>query len=132
MGYFGTFTFARGTWSGDVGSEPSLTIEIHDSDIATIDYRAPRSGVGRCYLGTQPREYFEDPDASDLIDVDSEARRLGEWAAEALGSPVDAALIRPLLAEEGVDPPDDFVEETVHRLCEVLGLPVPAAISADG
>lgn len=133
MGFFGTFTFSNGGWSdGTSEVEPSLTIDIHDSDIATVDYRAPRVGSGRCYLGTQPREYFEDPTASDPVDLAEEARRLGEWAAEATGTSVDAAVILPLLAEEGVDPADDFVEETVHRLCEILGLSMPETLSADG
>lgn len=133
MGFFGTFSFSHGGWSdGPSEEEPSLTVDIHDSDIATIDCRAPRCGTGRCYLGTQPREYFEDSTASDPVDLAAEARRLGEWAGEAIGSSVDAAMIRPLLAAEGVDPVDDFVEETVLRLCELLGLPTPVALSAEG
>ncbi len=57
MGNFVTLVFADGTWSTDAAvTSPSLTIDIYDSDIATVDYRGADSGVGRCYLGIQPRE----------------------------------------------------------------------------
>jgi hypothetical protein len=115
MGFFGTFEYGGG----------SLVIDVHDSDFATVDYRSA-AGEGRCYLGFQPRDYFEDPTASDDVDLDREAAGLAGWARETLGVEVAATQIRPLLAEAGtVEPADDFVEETVARLLRLLQLPVP-------
>ena len=45
MGFFGTFVYADGAWieSAEAPSEgPSLRVDIHDSDIAQIDYRPAR------------------------------------------------------------------------------------------
>jgi hypothetical protein len=43
---------------------------------------------------------------------------------------VPASQIQPLLAEEGAEEPaDDFVEETVMRLIQLLQLPAPNDLS---
>ena len=39
MGYFGTFIFRDGQWQQRSGPGPELVVDVHDSDIATIDYR---------------------------------------------------------------------------------------------
>ena len=94
----------RGAWGGEPADGASLAIDIHDR---------------------------EDPDASDPVDADSEAASLSVWAKEVLNLSVAADQIRPLLAEDGVqEPEDDFVEETVLRLIRLLELPVPDDLSA--
>ncbi len=126
MGLFLTKTFSGGAWTDDDVSEaPSLRIDIHDSDIATVAY-SRADGQGLVYLGFQPRDYFEDPGASAPVDIDDQARGLSAWSREATGADVDVAAVRALLAEEGIeDPLDDFVEETVVRLLAVLNIPNP-------
>ena len=128
MGLFGTFTYSAGDWTSvDSPTEPWLVIDVHDSDIATVDYRPAGDAAGRCYLGFQPRVYFEDPDASAPADNAAEARGLAHWARLATGRDVDPADVAALLApdDEDADPEDLFVEDTVRRLLELLGLPVP-------
>ena len=100
-----------------------MTVEIHDSDIATISYvPGPQSG-GRVHLGFQPRDYFEDPSASGEVDLDEQAAGLVAWALVATGNTVEPDAIRALLAEDGAEEPlDDFVEDTAGRLFEMLGL----------
>jgi hypothetical protein len=125
MGLFLTQTFASGKWSdGDSVIAPFLTVDIHDSDIATISYEpGPESG-GLVYLGFQPRDYFEDDSASADVDLDRQAAALAAWAHDVTGATVDPASIRPLLAEDRVEEPVDvFVEEAVARFLEILGLP---------
>ncbi|MBW4033802.1 MAG: hypothetical protein HIU88_14265 [Acidobacteria bacterium] len=120
-----TKTFAAGKWSaGDSANAPFLTVDIYDSDIATISYEpGPLSG-GLVYLGFQPRDYFEDDTASADVDLDGQAAALAAWARDVTGARVDAASIRLLLAEDRVEEPVDvFVEEAVARLLEILGLP---------
>jgi hypothetical protein len=128
VGFFGRFVYSNGAWRDDPAAEAFLAIDIHDSDIATVDFRSA-TAAGRFYLGFQPRDYWEDPDASDPVDADSEAAGLGSWAHEVLGVSVPAEQIRPLLAEDGVKEPDDeFVEETVMRVIQLLRLPVPEGL----
>jgi hypothetical protein len=125
MGLFLTQTFASGKWSdGDSAVAPFLTIDIHDSDIATISFEPSVEGGGLVYLGFQPRDYFEDDSASADVDLDQQAAALTAWAHAVTTAKVDAASIRPLLAEDRVEEPADvYVEETVARLLEMLGLP---------
>jgi len=128
MGLFGTFSYSGGTWtSPDAVTEPFLVIAVHDSDIATVDYRPAAEAAGRCYLGFQPRVYFEDPTASAPVDNDAEARGFASWARLATGREVDPQDVAALLApdDEDADPDDLFVEETVRRLLELAGVPVP-------
>lgn len=129
MGFFGRFVYSDGAWRDAPAEDAFLAVDVHDSDIATVEFRCA-SANGRFYLGFQPRDYWEDADASDPVDADSEAVGLSTWAAVVLGVSVPAAQIRPLLADDGVeDPVDDFVEETVLRLIELLRLPVPDALA---
>ena len=125
MGFFGKLVYSEGAWGDEPADGAFIAIDIHDSDIATVDFRSAGS-AGRFYLGFQPRDYWEDPDASDPVDADSEAAGLSVWANEVLGVSVAADQIRSLLAEAGVEEPeDDFVEETVQRLIRLLELPAP-------
>ena len=103
-----------------------MAIDIHDSDIATVDFRSA-STAGRFYLGFQPKDYWADPEASEPVDADAEAASLSAWASEVLQRNVSADEIRALFAEDGVeDPEDDFVETTMLRRIQLRRLPVPA------
>ena len=126
MGYFGTFIFRDGQWQQRSGTGPELVVDVHDSDIATIDYRPAPPGRGRFYLGAQPRHFFADPDASQPVDVPAEVDAFVGWATQTLGRAPQPAELRPLVAEEGSGKvEDDVVEDTVVRLLDLLGLPVP-------
>ncbi len=130
MGYFGTFIYRDGGWRDHGGGPRELVVDIHDSDIATIDYRPAPPGLGRFYLGYQPRDYFADPDASAPVDVPAEVQGFVGWAAETLGSAPDADDVRKLVAaEDSGPPPEDFVEDSAARLIQLLGLPLPAALA---
>jgi len=129
MGYFGTFIYRDGEWQERGGGTAELVVDIHDSDIATVDYRPAPPGLGRFYLGYQPRDYFEDDDASRPLDVPAEVDGFVGWASETLGRAPRSEDVRSLVAEDGGTPPDDdFVEDTVARLIQLLGLPLPAAL----
>ena len=129
VGYFGTFIYRDGEWQDRAGGTSELVVDIHDSDIATVDYRPAPPGLGRFYLGYQPRDYFEDPDASRLLDVPAEVDGFLAWAEETLGRAPQSEDVRQLVAEDGdTVPEDDFVEDTVARLIQLLGLPLPAAL----
>ena len=130
MGLFARFVYSDGEWRDDEAADGLLVIDIHDSDIATIDFRSATT-KGRFYLGFQPRDYWEDPKAGEVVDADAEVANFGAWAEEALGVRVTAADIRPLLAGDGAEEPaDDFVEETVARLIRLLRLPRPPELDA--
>ncbi|OMQ15838.1 hypothetical protein A7K94_0206660 [Modestobacter sp. VKM Ac-2676] len=134
MGLFGTFTYSAGTWtSPDARREPWLAVDVHDSDVATVDYRPAGDAGGRCYLGFQPRVYFEDPTASAPVDNDVEAHGLARWARLATGREVDPGEVAALLApdDEDDDPEDLFVEQTVRRLLELTGVPVPEELTGE-
>jgi hypothetical protein len=120
MGYFGNFVYSDGRWAAEPAADCYLATDVHDSDIATVDYHAEGAG-GRFYLGFQPSDYFEDPGASEPIDVGQEASRFAAWAQDHLGATASAADLRPLLAEVGDEPEEDFVEETVARSSAFLG-----------
>ena len=133
MGYFGTFIFRDGQWQQRSGAGPELVVDVHDSDIATIDYRPAPPGLGRFYLGAQPRDFFADPDASEPVDVPAEVDAFVGWAAQTLGRAPQPADVRPLVAENGTGrPEDDVVEGTVVRLLDLLGLPVPDELAEAG
>lgn len=128
MGLFATFVFADGTWDGTADATPRLTAKVHDSDFVTLDY-APvlGGGNGRCYVGFEPRHYFEDETASDPVDVEAEARGLAAWAADVRETVADPAAIVGMLASPIAEDeaPDVFVEAALVRLLLALGLPVP-------
>lgn len=128
MGLFATFVFADGAWGGSHDSTPRLTAKVHDSDFVTIDYSPVLAdGSGRCYVGFEPRHYFEDESASDPIDPAAEARGLAAWAADVCGTVVDPAAVLELLASPDAadEAPDVFVEAALVRVLLALGLPVP-------
>jgi hypothetical protein len=129
VGYFGTFIYRDGEWRDHGGGERELVLDIHDSDIATVDYRPAPPGRGRFYLGYQPRDYFEDPEASSPVDAPAEIDGFVGWASETLGSAPDPGAVRILLAEDGAAPQHDFVEDAAARLIGLLGLPLPPALA---
>ena len=130
MGYFGTFIYRDGAWLEHSDQPGALVVDIHDSDIATVDYRPAPPGRGRFYLGYQPRAYFDDPEASRPLDVPAEVQGFVGWAERTLGRAPSADDVRELVAEDGLAAPgDDFVEDTAARLLELLGLPLPPALA---
>jgi hypothetical protein len=129
VGYFGTFIFCDGEWRDRADGTPELVVDIHDSDIATVDYRPAPPGRGRFYLGIQPRDYFEDPELSRPLDVPAEVDGFISWAEQTLGRAPHPEDVRDLVAENGnTAPDDDFVEDTAARLIQLLGLPLPAPL----
>jgi hypothetical protein len=129
VGYFGTFIYRDGEWRDRADGMPELVVDIHDSDIATVDYRPAPPGLGRFYLGIQPRDFFADPDASRPLDVPAEVDGFVGWASRTLGRAPHPEDVRDLVAEDGETvPDDDFVEDTVARLIQLLGLPLPPAL----
>ena len=134
MGFFGKFAYSAGRWStGAPTAVPFLLIDVHDSDIATVDYRPAGDAAGRCHLGFQPRVYFEDPTASAPVDNGAEARGLAHWALLATGREANPQDVAALLApdDEDDEPEDLFVEETVRRLLELTGVPVPEELTEE-
>jgi hypothetical protein len=130
VGYFGTFIYRDGEWREHGGETAELVVDIHDSDIATVDYRPAPPGLGRFYLGVQPRDYFADPDASRPLDVPAEVDGFVGWAERTLGRAPRPDAVRRLVAESGTaEPADDFVEDTAARLIGLLGLPLPPALA---
>jgi hypothetical protein len=129
MGGFEGFVYGDGAWGGDATVEPSLRIEVRDGDIASVDYAPAPPGLGRFYLGFQPRDYFDDPAESEPVDLAAEAEAFAEWALLVGAVDVEAKHVRRLLAAEHVDEPEDtFVEETVERLVRLVGLPIPEGL----
>jgi len=127
MGLSGRFAYADGQWRHDPSPiPPYLVVDIHDSDIATVDYAPPGEGCGRCFLGFEPRIYFEEESANKPLDVRAEGQALAVWARAVTGVAVEPGSVESLLASpDGDDPDDVFVEETVMRLTDLLGLPRP-------
>jgi hypothetical protein len=130
VGYFGTFIYRDGEWRDRADGTTELVLDIHDSDIATVDYRPAPPGLGRFYLGIQPRDYFEDPDASRPVDVPAEVDAFVSWALQTFGRAPHPEDVRDLVAETGNSvPDDDFVEDTAAHLIQLLGLPLPLALA---
>ena len=124
---FGTFAYSEGRWTrGRPTAVPFLLLDVHDSDVATIDYRSPDASGGRFYLGYEPRYYFDEADAGTPVDTQAEAEGFTRWVREAEGRDVDPVEVRPLLASStGTPPEDETVEEAVVRLLVLAGLPLP-------
>ncbi|NIJ03453.1 hypothetical protein FHR86_003812 [Paenarthrobacter ilicis] len=128
MGNFGRFVY-RGL-GVDGRADSTLVLELHDSDLVAVNFHPPYSGFGRFYLGFQPCDYFEDPAASDPVDIRREAKAFHEWAENSLGRSIAIADIIPFIAEKSVEEPEDvFVEDTMERFLGLLGLPMPAELS---
>jgi hypothetical protein len=127
VGFFGKFAYSAGRWSTEGPTAvPFLLIDIHDSDIATVDYRAADATGGRFFLGYEPRIYFEEADAAAPVDTRAESEGFARWVLEAEGKDVDPGEVQRLLASsDGARPEDDFVEDTVARLLALAGLPEP-------
>ncbi len=123
---FGKFAYSAGRWSTDGPTAvPFLLVDVHDSNIATVDYRAADASGGRFFLGYEPRVYFEEPDAGAPVDVDAEAEGFARWLRDAAGREVEPAEVRRLMAApDGAPPEDVVVEETVTRLLTLAGLPL--------
>jgi hypothetical protein len=127
MGLLGKFAYSDGRWStGGPTAVPFLLVDVHDSDVATIDYRMADASGGRFFLGYEPRFYFDEPGAATPVDTGTEAEGFARWAREATETHVDPAAVQALMASpDGAPPTDDFVEQTVERLCALAGLPTP-------
>jgi hypothetical protein len=127
VGLFGKFAYSAGRWSTDGPTAvPFLLVDIHDSDIATVDYRAADATGGRFFLGYEPRVYFEEPGAAEPVDTWAEAEGFARWLHDAEGTDVDPAEVQRLMASpDGAPPRDDAVEQTVEALLTLAGLPLP-------
>ena len=127
MGHFGKYAYSAGRWSREGPTAvPFLLVDIHDSDIATVDYRAADASGGRFFLGYEPRFYFDETDAAAPVDTAAEAAGFARWVREASDRDVDPDDIRSLMASpEGEPPEDDVAEDTVERLLHLAGLPAP-------
>ena len=127
MGLFGKFAYSAGRWSTEGPTAvPFLLLDIHDSDVATVDYRAADATGGRFFLGYEPRFYFDEQDSAAPVDTAAEAEGFTRWVLESEGKAVDAAEVQQLMASpEGAPPEDDVVEDTVLRLVALAGLPAP-------
>ena len=125
MGHFGKYSYSAGRWSTEGPTAvPFLLIDVHDSDIATVDYRAADASGGRFFLGYEPRFYFDERGAAAPLDTAAEAEGFTRWVREVSGAEVDPADVRRLMASpEGEPPEDDFAEDTVERLLALAGLP---------
>jgi hypothetical protein len=90
VGHFGKYAYSAGRWSTDGPTAvPFLLIDIHDGDVATVDYRAADASGGRFFLGYEPRIYFEESDAASPVDITAESEGFARWALEAEGTDVD-------------------------------------------
>ena len=134
MGFFGKFAYSKGQWAGDKPSgSPSLVVDIHDSDIATVDYSPSGRASGRFYLGTEPAIYFDDATASAPVDRAAEARAFSDWVQQVTGRDLNPVTWEGLMASADADaePVDVFVEETVRKLLTLAGLPLPSALTGE-
>lgn len=124
-----TYRYSGGTWGGDPTATPSLTVEVQHGDIAVVDYAPSPTSAGRFYLGFQPRDFFDDPAESDPVDIDAEAEGFAAWAELVGVDDVQPGEVRRLMAVEGREPDDTFVEETVVRLLRLVNLPLPDGLT---
>jgi hypothetical protein len=127
MGHFGKYAYSAGRWStGAPTAVPFLLIDVHDSDIATVDYRAADASGGRFFLGCEPRFYFEESDAAAPVDTAVEAAGFADWVKDVTGREIDPADVQQLMAPTHAAPVRDdevVVEDTVGRLLTLAGLP---------
>jgi hypothetical protein len=127
VGFSGRFAYSAGRWStGAPTAVPFLLVDVHDSRIATVDYRAGDASGGRFFLGYEPRIYFEEPDAAAPVDTAAEAEGFTRWVREAADQHIEPSEVQQLMASPvGAPPEDAVVELTVERLLTLAGLPVP-------
>jgi hypothetical protein len=127
VGFFGKLAYSDGRWStGGPTAVPFLLVDVHDSRIATVDYRAADATGGRFFLGYEPRIYFDEPDAGNPVDTHAESEGFARWVRDAEGTDVDPAEVQQLMASpDGAPPADEVVEQTVERLVALAGLPLP-------
>lgn len=133
MGYFGEFFYVDGEWRAVAADgDAYLRVEVHDSDIATVDFRPAYGGTGRFFLGYEPRVYFEDDGASAPVAKSEEAAAFRQWVRDVANAEVDAERVEALMASSNPDdePADAFVEEAVQRLLALAGLPSPEELPA--
>jgi hypothetical protein len=133
VGLFATLAYSDGRWrTGRPTAVPFLLVDVHDGDIATVDYRFADASGGRFFLGYEPRVYFEQPDAAPPVDTDAEAEGFARWAREVTEREVDPASVRRLMAAaDGAPPEHPGVEQTVEELAALAGLPAPVWPSDD-
>lgn len=127
MGLFGKFAYSDGRWrTGGPTAVPFLLVDVHDGDIATVDYRSADASGGRFHLGHEPRVYFEEPDAAAPVDAATEAEGFARWLRDAEGRDVDPDEVRQLMpSADGAPPERGSVTGTVERLLALAGLPLP-------
>jgi len=131
VGRFEKYVYSNGAWSDVAHGSTWLSVEIHDSDIATVEFSPSNQGHGRFYLGFHPSDYFEDPSASGEVDNALESAALAKWVDSVIGTGIVPAAILPHLASKGDEEPIDvFVEDTVVRLLLILGLLIPEDLEA--
>lgn len=141
MGRFAAYLYSTGDWTEidpaidpiDTPGKPWLHVSIHDSDLAVLRYGPSGTGTGTAYMGSTPRDYFQDLDASAPTDTSVESAGLAEWARAAHTGAPDPQQIEELLAADGAaqpdwddpDLPDEevFVETKCAKLAMILGLP---------
>lgn len=139
MSLFAKLTHSDGQWKeSEPVSEPYLYLDVHDGDIATVEYRPAGTATGRFFLGVEPRHYFEDDSASAPVNREAEAEGFSRWLREVHGRDVDSAAVLALMApdEEADDESDDededaSVEDTLDRLLDLIGLPLPEGMPSD-
>ena len=127
MGFFGKFSYSDGRWStGGPTAVPFLFVDVHDSDVATVDYRFADATGGRFFLGYEPRFYFDERDAAPPVDTGAESAGFARWVREAVGRDVDPTDVQRLMASPDGEPPEhDVVEEALEELLAAAGLPAP-------
>jgi hypothetical protein len=127
MGFFGRFSYSDGRWStGSPTAVPFLLVDVHDSDVATVDYRFGDASGGRFFLGYEPRFYFDERDAAPPVDTVAESAGFARWVREVEGREVDPDDVQRLMASpEGAPPEHDVVEEALEELLTLVGLPAP-------
>ena len=127
MGYIGKLAYSDGRWStGGPTAVPFLLVDVHESHIATVDYRSADASGGRFFLGYEPRFYFDEPGAGDPVDTSAEAEGFARWVRDAGGTDVEPDEVQRLMASpSGAPPEEEVVEPTVERLLALAGLPLP-------
>src|SRR5690242_8201290 len=146
MGFFGRYVFDGRTWHDiDPGSDqtldieaPWLSVDIYDSDFATVCYEPPGPGSVTVYLGNTPRTYFVNESASAPTNVVRVADGLASWLAQQQGNSVSAKLLQFIASVVALDSPaaqlndhvdlgdaDIIADLKVSQFLRAVGLSVP-------